>query len=510
MTASAAHIDTLHPVLPGGRRWPLFDTVTSRDIEAHALGALPAHTLMQRAGLAVARLLLATQPRARHIHVLAGPGNNGGDALVAATLLHKQGLQVRVSLLADAARLPADAAQALAHAGSAGVVLDTALPARIDADVAVDGLLGLGLSRAPDGDIARAIGLLNDGPTPVLSIDLPSGLDADRGVPVGATAVRASETLALLTLKPGLFTAHGRDHAGRIWVDALGVDLPPARSHLIGADEALAGFAALPPHASHKGSFGDVLVVGGTAGMAGASALAARAALAAGAGRVYACTLGGDPTPFDPLRPELMRRTAHDCSDPRWLAETTVVAGCGAGDDLRGLLPPLLAHAARLVLDADALNRVAAEPGLADALRARSRRHRATVLTPHPLEAARLLGIGSADVQANRLDAARTLAQRYACVVVLKGSGSVVAHPDGDCAVNSTGNALLATPGSGDVLAGWLGGLWARHALALPLSLASAAVWRHGRAADLAAAARPQVPNLPANDLIDAMRRVGA
>ncbi len=365
---------------------------------------------------------------------------------------------------------PPDAAWALDQARAAGVRLSTRLEEAAAADVVIDGLLGLGARRAPDGALAEAIAWLNASGLPVLAVDLPSGLDADRGTALGAAAVRATHTLALLTLKPGLFTAQGRDHAGRVWLDTLGLP-DPGRGplSLLGTPATVAA-----PHDSHKGRFGDLLVVGGAPGMAGAATLAARAGLAAGAGRVYLGLLDPEAAP-DPTRPELMTRPIDDLLQPAALQQRSVVMGCGGGAAVRSRLPAALAHAARLVLDADALNAIAADPGLRQALVVRGQHGQPTVLTPHPLEAARLLQRRVAAVQADRLASARQLAADLGCVVVLKGSGTVVAQPDGRCAINATGNARLATAGTGDVLAGWLGGLWCRH---------------EAHAADAAAAAR--------------------
>jgi hydroxyethylthiazole kinase-like uncharacterized protein yjeF len=484
----------MQPVLPVSRTWPLHEAEATRAHEAAAQAAEPPHALMARAGLAVARLALAVAPRARRVHVFAGPGNNGGDALVAARHLAAGGLAVRVTLLGDDARRPADARWALSQAQAAGLAVETALPAALEADLVLDGLLGLGSARAPEGAVAQAIRQAGASRVPVLAIDLPSGLDADRGTTFGGLAVRAAHTLSLLTLKPGLFTAEGRDHAGRVWLDDLGRAAPDSPLVLLGPtpDEAA-------PHASHKGRFGDLLAIGGAPGMGGALRLAAEAALAAGAGRVFVGAL--DPQArADALRPELMVRPVDALLEPARLAAATVVAGCGGGDAVRPRLPPLLAHAARLVLDADALNAVAAEPGLRRALQARAARGRPTVLTPHPLEAARLLGTEAAAVQADRLRAARALARELGALVLLKGSGSVLAAPSGRLALNATGNARLAGPGTGDVLAGWLGGTWARQR-GDGWAAAAAAVHRHGRAAETAPGRGP----LAAGDLIAAL-----
>ena len=473
---------------------------------------MPAHELMERAGLGVARMARALAPHATCIEVWCGPGNNGGDGWVAARHLHRAGTSLQVRQCGDEARLPDDAAQARRRALEAGVAATRAgepLPAESRPDLVIDGLLGLGASRPPAGALAAAIECINQRGAPVLAIDLPSGLQTDCGQPLGDAVVHAEHTLALLTLKPGLFTAHGRDLAGQVWFDDLSVRpedaddpalAPPPDALLLGP--APHGRPAL--HALHKGSRGDVWVLGGAPGMVGAAWLAARAALAAGAGRVYLSLLGGDAgAAFDPSRPELMLRPAG-ALDGRWSAQATVVCGCGGGEAVRASLPGLLVHAARLVLDADALNQSAAEPALLRLLAGRHERGQGTVLTPHPLEAARLLGTTSQAIQSERLRAAVELAERSQAVVVLKGSGTVIAAPGAVTGINPSGNAALASAGTGDVLAGWLGGLWAQQPAASPHALACAAAWWHGHAADIS---RPEGRGTPllAADLIAAM-----
>jgi hydroxyethylthiazole kinase-like uncharacterized protein yjeF len=482
--------------------WPVHDTAVSREVEAALAAALPPHTLMQRAGLAVARLAMAVQPHAGRVWAAAGPGNNGGDALEAAFHLHRAGRPVSVSLLGDTSRLPADAQASLRRAREAGVSISTtaAPPHRLaSTDLALDGLLGLGLSRPPAGEVAAAIGALGSGEAPVLAIDLPSGLNADRGQPLDAACcVHARWTLCLLTLKPGLFTGSGRDHAGDVWFDGLGAGVeagPRATARLFTASLA----AHLRPprrHAHHKGSYGDLWVVGGAASMTGAALLASRAALHAGAGRVYVHLLDDDCSPgCDPGHPELMFRRHAPAADT--LAAATVVCGCGGGEAVSATLPPLLLRSRRLLLDADALNAVAADAQLAQRLAARISHGQQTVLTPHPLEAARLLGCTTAQVQADRLEAARQLAERFQAVVVLKGSGSVVATAGLAPSVNASGNAALASPGTGDVLAGWIGGLWSQGLEAF--DAARLGVSEHGTAADAwVAEHHGEVPPLPA------------
>lgn len=493
--------------------WPLFDVAATRLREQRGLAATPPHTLMGRAGLAVARLALALGPHARRIGVLAGPGNNGGDGLIAALALQRWGHDVRVLHLADPARLPDDAADALQQARAAALPFVPRADDLAEADLLIDALLGLGASRAPAGPLAEAIAWANAWAStsgrPLLAVDLPSGLDGESGRVLGDAAIRARWTLSLMTLKPGLFTGQGRDHAGEVWLDDLALPDDPrpeaAPCAWLGTQPPAGAFGARR-HAQHKGSFGDLVVVGGAPGMAGAAGLAARAALTAGAGRVYLSPL--DPAAAPPPWPELMQRPQAWAAGGAELARATVVAGCGGGALVAAALPALITHAARLVLDADALNALAADAALAQALAARRPRGQFTLLTPHPLEAARLLGTGTDAVQADRLGAARGLAERLGAVVVLKGSGTVVAATGRQPWINASGNARLAAPGSGDVLAGWLGGHWAAQGAATEadaLAAAQAVVWLHGHAADRANA--PGLAHLPlrAGDLVDAM-----
>jgi len=454
----------------------LFDSAATRRIEQAAMATLAPHTLMQRAGLAVARLALALAPHARSIWVACGPGNNGGDGLEAALHLHRWGKTVVLTWLGDEAHAPADALAALARARAAGVVLTDAPPSRLTAqDLCIDALLGLGSSRAPQGRMAEWIARLNAGPAPVLAVDLPTGLNTDTGSAAGE-AVHARHTLSLLTLKPGLFTSLGRDTSGQVWLDTLGVSPEEETSATLSGPPALVQRA----HASHKGSYGDVAVVGGAPGMTGAALLAASAALHGGAGRVFVALLDArtDAANLAATYPELMLRTVESLK----VSAQTVVCGCGGGQAVAAVLPRLLAEAPRLVLDADALNALAAAPALQQQLQARADRGQATVLTPHPLEAARLLGITTAALQADRLQAAHGLAARLGCVVLLKGSGSVIAAPGQAPHINPTGNAHLATAGTGDVLAGLTGALLAAGRPAD--EAARDAAYLHGRAAD--------------------------
>lgn len=451
------------------RPWPLFEVTALRHLEKQAAAGLPAHTLMQRAGLAVARLALALAPHAQRIWVACGPGNNGGDGLEAAMHLRQWGKHVLVTWLGDEARAPDDAKASLQRARAAGVQFADEPPAQYD--FALDALLGIGSSRAPAGMLARHIERLNAGTAPVFAVDVPSGLDAGTGQ--AGLVVHAAHTLSLLALKPGLFTGSGRDAAGAVWFDDLGVAPDAQPAALLSAPPA----SRIRPHASHKGSYGDVAVIGGAPGMAGAALLAARAAMHLGAGRVFVGFLDPSAPAVDPLQPDLMVRP-WDSLD---LSDMAVACGCGGGAAVRVALPRAL-HARALVLDADALNAIGADPQLQSLLEARGRRGAPTVLTPHPLEAARLLASDVSFVQEDRLGAARAIARRFGCVVVLKGSGSVIADPDGGARINPTGNARLAIAGTGDVLAGMIAARLAGGEDAM--TAASAAVFLHGLAAD--------------------------
>lgn len=485
---------------------PLHDAAASRRIESLAAAALPPHTLMARAGLAVARLALALAPSARRIWIAAGPGNNGGDGFEAACQLHRAGMPVTVAWQGDPARLPPDAQRSYAGAVAAQVPFIASLPLAGAADLVIDALLGLGASRPPDAAMAAAIDTINRSPGLRLAVDLPTGLAGDTGATLGGAVVRATHTLSLLTLKPGLFTAQGRDHAGKVWFDPLAVDpsaLGMAPSAWLGGAQAWRTAHVPRPHGGHKGRFGDVIVVGGAPGMAGAALLAARAALAAGAGRVFVCALDDTLPALDTARPELMWRPAAWSQSPAVLADATVVCGCGGGEAVKPVLPALLSRAPRLVLDADALNAIGADVALQTMLHARADRGQATVLTPHPLEAARLLGHGDAGaVQADRCAAAAGLASRWRCTVLLKGSGSVITAAGQPPCINPSGHARLATAGTGDVLAGWLAGLWSAAGASVGApsvpQIAQAAAWSHGRAAQAGDPASP----LPASELV--------
>ncbi len=459
--------------------------LTTEELRAVEAGAAQASVpLMERAGRAVAgaaRALAADTGSA--ILVVAGPGNNGGDAWVAAAALRESFHRVVVLDAAGGEPRAADARAARAAFEQRGGVVTREWPASAVALV-VDGLLGIGLTRDVDAAYDALIARINAGGVPVLAIDVPSGLDSRTGA-IRGSAVRATRTLTFIAHKIGLHTADGPDCCGEITCDELGMGeaaRATAKGHLL-TPQLAAPWLARRARNTHKGDFGTVAVVGGNRGMVGAALLTARAALLAGAGRVYCALLGPDAPAVDLLHPEIMMRGVDEA-----LGAQVIVAGPGAGQSPsatsvsmfeRNVLPALVASHRALVLDADALNAIAYSESLASDI---ARREAPTILTPHPAEAGRLLGTTAQSVQADRLGAALLLARKAKAHVVLKGAGSICASPDGRWSINTTGNPGLAAPGSGDVLAGIVGALLAQgldpgHALQY-------AVCAHGAAAD--------------------------
>lgn len=457
-------------VAPDSATRHLFTCAATRTLEVAAASGLPTHALMERAGLALARFVLAIAPHAQRVWIACGPGNNGGDGFEAAWHLKQWGKDPVVTCLPGAGGTPADARAARQKAAQANVTFAEQIPTRYE--VCVDALFGIGPLRRFDDQGTALVAHINASTVPVISVDLPSGLDGDTGA-CGEVCVKADHTLCLLTLKPGLFTAHGREACGDIWFNALEIPAPEDACAQLNPRPAPRARA----HDTHKGSFGDVGVLGGAPGMAGAALLAATAALYGGAGRTYVALL--DPQqhpPLDVTQPELMFRTPAELA----LESMTVVAGCGGGLHMGAHLEALIARAKHLVLDADALNTIAQHPDLGQHIA--QRKPNTTVLTPHPLEAARLLGTDSTQIQAHRLQAAQSLAERFTCTVVLKGSGTVIAAPGMRARINTTGNARLATAGTGDVLAGLIGACLAAGMDGFGAS--SEAVFRHGQVAD--------------------------
>jgi ADP-dependent NAD(P)H-hydrate dehydratase / NAD(P)H-hydrate epimerase len=453
-------------------------------------------SLMQLAGRAVANAATALlkSSKTKRVLVLAGPGNNGGDAWVAAQWLQKQKMKVSVLSLGapSASRDPAAQRAAKAFVVAKGAVVKS-WPKDAPIDLVIDGLFGIGLARSPSGAFADAINAANAGRAAqqfsILSIDVPSGLDADTGVAFNP-CIEADATLSFIAGKPGLFTGDGVDVAGNVSIDALGTDSirPAAASDAMAllTRDAMAALIPTRRRSAHKGHLGDVGIVGGATGMTGAAVLAARAALHMGPGKVYLGLFDNARPAFDTLHPEIMLR------DARALAKDSSIdafaVGMGAGELSASSLLGVLTLEKPTVVDADALNAIPANPSLGAAFRAKRAESAHPclpfVFTPHPGEAARLLGISVADVNSNRIQSARRIAREWGVVTVLKGAGSIVAHPDGRAHINTTGNPGMASGGMGDALAGMIVAFLAQGMVVW--DAARLAVYLHGAAADSA------------------------
>jgi NAD(P)H-hydrate epimerase len=472
-----------------------------RAMDRHAIEQLgiAGYTLMTRAGEAALDLLGESWPSARRLAVVCGAGNNAGDGYVLARLARAAGYTVLTVALGDVGRLTGDAARAHADFSAAGGVAESFDPqALTGCDVVVDALLGTGLDRAVSGAFAACIEAVNACGRPVLSLDVPSGLNADDGAVMGC-AVRATRSITFVGLKSGLFLGAAPDHVGALSFAGLGIGEsgvagPPLLVRTGPAEVA----KALPARrrGTHKGENGKVLVVGGGAGMPGAVRLAAEAALRVGAGLVTVATRPENLAAIVGGCPELICHGIDSGAAARPLmAASDLVAigpGLGQSDWSRGLLEAALASGKPLVVDADALNLLAQSPW----------RGARWVLTPHPGEAGRLLGSSAAAVQADRLGAVKGLAERYGGVILLKGAGSLVMAPGGQTWVCDAGNPGMAAAGMGDVLTGVVAGLAAQ---CQDLELAAVAgVWVHAHAGDLAASAGMR--GMLASDLLQQLR----
>jgi len=480
---------------------PLYRAADLRRIEAAATD----QPLMQRAGLAAAELAARIDTGHGAVLVLAGPGNNGGDAFEVACLLRQGFFDTQLVFVGQVDRLPKDAADAYRHFVDAGGTTLAGIPDKMRWSLIIDGLFGIGLKRniaePYAGLIERANALAVRDACPLLALDCPSGLDADTGTLHGAT-ISASHTISFIGAKPGLFTADGPDHCGDIHIATL--DLEPGL--LAGTSGRTVDRELFATHLkprqrnSHKGSFGRAGIIGGAPGMVGAALLAGRAALHLGSGLVTIGLLDEHAPALDPQQAELMLRTPE-----KLLAGELGALACGPGMGRSAAARSRLETACRidrpLVLDADALNLIAEDGELQSALTTRTA---ATLLTPHPAEAARLLECDVATIQADRVNSACELAARFQACVALKGCGTIVAAPSGEWFINTTGNPGLATAGSGDVLTGCVTALLAQGWPALEALLA--AVHLHACAADRLVAQGCGPIGLTAGELIDSAR----
>ena len=480
----------------------LYPAATIRAVEARVIaGGTSGLTLMRRAGSAAWSTFCRHWPQAQRLTVVCGPGNNGGDGYVLASAARQALREVWLLEVGDATRLGPDAAECRREALALGAVLGRDLDALVGRDVLVDALFGLGLNQPPAGAFLAAITAMNAAATPILSLDVPSGLNPDTGATPGA-CVAAAVTLTFVGLKQGLFTGQAAERVGVL--EFTDLDLPAAAFSQAPAlvqrlpPRPLREWLAPRPRASHKGHFGHVLVVGGAAGYAGAARLAAEAALRTGAGLVSVACDPGSANAVGAGRPEIMVHPVTCAGDlSPLLARASVVAiGPGLGQSAwsRALFGAVRDAGRPLVVDADALNLLAAEP--------LSRPD--WCLTPHPAEAARLLGLAHArDINTDRFAAARALRAQFGGALVLKGAGSLVCDEQG-IGVVMAGNPGMASGGMGDVLTGVIAAL-----LAQGLTLAQATrcgAMLHAAAGDLAASAGER--GLLASDLLPELRRL--
>lgn len=503
---------------------------------------VPELVLMEHAGLAVARRAWAmvNGSARRRVVVFVGKGNNGGDGCVAARHLHNWGAAVRVFVTDSPDKAREQCARQLDMVERLGIDIvvlgkQTERKARfhtVSADLLIDSLLGTGSRGAPRGAVKLAIDMINEADTPVLAADIPSGVDADTGA-VPGVAVRADQTVTFGLPKVGLLIGPGRDLAGRWTVADIGLPrvlLAGGRVQHVSRELVRAMLPSRPP-GGHKGTFGRVVVVGGSKGMAGAAMLAAQGAQRIGPGLVM---LSGPEELHDVFAIGVPEAISHPLPQVNGTVASTaaervlstldrasvLVIGPGLGrtEDVRALVTRVLAGAREagvpVVVDADGLNALAdagvlrewAKQAAAGAGDSTDDRGPGLVLTPHPGEMARLCGVSAAEIVARPLQFAVEHARAWRTVVVLKGSPTVIAHPAGNAFINSTGSAALASGGTGDVLAGAIGGLIAQGAL--PLEAAVAAVYVHGAAGDLdldeserQASPRPHRVGLTASDL---------
>ena len=482
----------------------MFTCAQVRELEARAMTSmgLSAYELMGRAGAAAWALLRKRWPDAKRIVVACGPGNNGGDGYVVARLAKAAGCKVEVLVPPDATPRSKEAKRAFndwREAGGLTRVFDGQLP---DTDLWVDALFGTGLARAATGVSESIIQRINATRIPVLALDVASGLDADRGTASGI-CIRAEATLSFIAAKRGLYSGQACDVSGQVEVSPLG--LPPALlSQLVPAAQLYRsgnlGAGLGPRHAnSHKGEYGHVLCIGGETGMGGAVRLCAEAALRTGAGLASVATRSEGVAALVAARPEAMTHAVEDASELQpLLHRATVLAvgpGLGRGEWGLSLFEAALASGKPLILDADGLGLLAMHP----------RTVPQAILTPHPGEAGRLLGLSKEQVQFDRFAAVEALVEKFACVVVLKGAGTLVAAPGQITAVIDAGNPGMATGGMGDVLTGVIAGLRAQGLAAFPAAVYGALL--HGAAGDAAARVDGERGLLP-SDLFSHLRRL--
>ncbi|MEG3133234.1 bifunctional ADP-dependent NAD(P)H-hydrate dehydratase/NAD(P)H-hydrate epimerase [Rouxiella sp. T17] len=467
------------------------DWLREAEAEAARDTGLSLFTLMQRAAAAAFRQARLKFPQATDWLVLCGHGNNGGDGYEVARLAKNAGLNVTLLAVNSEKILPPEAQQARKGWLDAGGEIGEAIagwPPKID--LIVDALLGTGLSSAPREPVASLIKAINQLDVPVLSLDIPSGLAAETGVAVGE-AVHAALTVSFIALKPGLLTGQARDYVGELHCDALGLEswLSGHRPLLQRLDASLLSRWLKPRRpCSHKGEHGHLLLIGGDTGFAGAIRMASESALRTGAGMVRVLTHKENIAPLLTARPELMVQELTDDalkSALEWASAVVIGPGLGQHEWGQAAYKQVAESEKPALWDADALNMLAKAPD--------KRQNR--VLTPHPGEAARLLGCSVKEIESDRLSALHKLTQRYGGVVVLKGAGTLIGSEQGHIAIADVGNAGMAAGGMGDILSGIIGGMLAQKLSSYDAACAGCVV--HGAAADVIAPRRGTRGMLP-------------
>jgi ADP-dependent NAD(P)H-hydrate dehydratase / NAD(P)H-hydrate epimerase len=463
----------------------IYSAAQVRALDRHAIDDLhvPGYSLMCTAAEVALRALRSCWPAAQNMVVLCGPGNNGGDGYVLARLARAQRMNVQVIAMSSPEALQGDALRAWQDfVASGGQTVGWSPSALEGAEVIVDAIFGTGLSRDMSEEMIERIRIINDAHAPIFAIDIPSGLDADTGTIHGA-CIRAERTMSFIGLKLGFYLGEGPNCTGLIMFDDL--DLPAEALTYVDpsawriGEDALARLLPRRRRTTHKGQQGHVLIIAGGIGMAGAARLAGEAALRVGAGLVTVATHPENVAAVVAQRPELICRGVTRAEELEALiARTDVIAvgpGLGQDDWARAMVEHAFASDLPMIIDADGLNLLAQAP---------SRGHH-RILTPHPGEAGRLLGIATAEVQRDRLGAARAIAERYGGTVVLKGAGTLVVEPGQLPSVCDQGNPGMASPGMGDVLTGVIAGIAAQTSQLA--EAARAGVLVHAMAGDMAA-----------------------
>lgn len=488
---------------------PVFSISQIREIERIAMNQPNVLSLMERAGFAAAtlakeRILTCVSQR---VLIIAGPGNNGGDAFVVARHLKIWGYKVTVIFTGNESKLSIEAKQALEKWLAVKGTLAQHIPTTQQWDIIIDGLFGIGLTATRplcENDQAL-IHSINQMQLPILSLDIPSGLDAETGN-IAGVAIKATITAAFIGLKPGLLTHDGCNYSGEIVLCDLGLN----PTTVIAPHSWLLNFSliqsCLPiprPINSHKGTYGSIGVIGGATGMVGAAMLAGSAALKLGAGRVYVGLVAEDALSVNVRQPELMLHSVDYLYELDHI--NSLIIGPGLGTELAACvhLEKTLQLSIPIILDADALNLIARHAELQEIL---SKRSSSTILTPHAAEAARLLQIDTDVVQANRIKTAESLVKKFNCAVVLKGAGSICSFPNGDIYFNTTGNPGLSSAGTGDILSGMIAALIAQNLK--PEDALLLAVYLHGAAADDLLKTLHGPIGMTATEIIDSARNL--